>query len=81
MIKSAISPKAVTLRLAACSTDRISADALAVCPAAVWMLPAISRVVVLCSSTAIAMLEAAIVNCSMARVIEEISSTDFLVAS
>ena len=62
-------------------TVALSADALAVWLAAVWMLSAISRVVVLCCSTADAMLVAAAVNCSMARVIEEISSTDLRVAS
>jgi hypothetical protein len=71
-VRSAISLNAVALRPAACSTDRISADALAVWPAAVWMLPAMLSVVALCCSTADAMLVAAMVSCSMARAIEEI---------
>ena len=52
----------------------------AVPPAAVCMLPAISRVVAPCSSTAAAIVLATAVSSSMARAIEDISSTECLVA-
>jgi hypothetical protein len=42
-VKSVITPKAAALRPVARSTDRIPADALAVLPAAVWMLSAMAR--------------------------------------
>ena len=61
-VKSAISLKAAALRPAACSTDRISAYALAVWSADVWMLPENSWVVALCCSTGFAMLVAATVS-------------------
>src|SRR5580704_5496707 len=79
--KFAISLKAAALRPAACSTDEISVEALAVYCEAVCILVAISRVVVACSSTADAMTVALAVSCSITFAIDEISPTDFLVES
>src|SRR5262245_49078791 len=80
-VQPVISPTASAPWFAACSTERISAEACAVLPEAVCTRAAISRVVAPCSVMAVAMLVETSVSLLMMDAIEAISFTAPLVAS
>ena len=80
-VQVVISPTAPAPRVTASAAEPISLEACEVWPAASWMLSAMALVVAACSCTADAMLVDTPVNSPMARAIEEISSTERLVAS